>query len=98
MSEHVLETLGPSGHVSMTWNPDDPDDLARAKAEFARLKAAGFVFFEADAAPDAMPPGDQRAGPMLARGAGRLDVRRVEVPSPTARRTVATRPLQGGGA
>lgn len=42
---HVLQILDSSGDLTLTWNPEDPEDVARARAEVDRLKAAGYTFF-----------------------------------------------------
>lgn len=39
---HVLDA---TGHMTLTWDPDDPDEVARAAAEFQRLRAAGYLMF-----------------------------------------------------
>lgn len=94
MDQHVLEVLDPSGHITLRWSPDDPDSVEQARAEFEKLKAAGFAFFvdEASAVPVT------RLKPKAFAQAGQLDVRPAMVREfdPRRRRTVAVRPLQGG--
>jgi hypothetical protein len=68
----TLEILNSSGHISVTWDPKNPAEVANAKKEIAALKAAGYSFFavvgvESDEAVDA--------------GEGRLIVERIEDPT-----------------
>ena len=88
---NVLEILDPTGHVEITWDPDKPDEVARARAEFKRLQQCGYAFFTSDA-PDAKAL--KRLG-----DSGRLDVRLPEQTkefSTKAKRTVGRPPFVGG--
>jgi hypothetical protein len=73
---HAISVLGAAGDVTITWDDADPADRARARADVARLKAAGFSFFLAEDA-----PADE-----VAAGKGTLLARRLEaaevVPEP----------------
>jgi hypothetical protein len=97
-----LEVLDPTGHVTLQWDPDDPESVARAEAEFKRLQDAGFAFFTSSS-----PDADQVEAlddDLRARGA--LDARLVVKREPVVeqvqefprrrRRTVAVAPMQGG--
>ncbi len=101
--QHVMEVLDASGHVELTWTPGDAESEATARAEFDRLKAAGFAFFST--------PGDDaeevmgwptRGRPPAWTKAGTLDVRTEPIAEqttefrPYASRTVAVRPMRGG--
>lgn len=91
----TLEVLNGSGHLTLTWNPDDATEVARAREEVAKLKAAGYQFFLVDDG-----PADE-----VVAGHGSLIVKRLEDPTEAeapiespkhGRRSVAVRPLQGG--
>ena len=41
----VLEIMNGSGHITLTWDPSNPDDVAKARKEIDDLKAAGYTFF-----------------------------------------------------
>jgi hypothetical protein len=98
----TLKILDASGHLTLSWNPDDPADVAKAEAEFERLKAQGYAFFYSPAA-SAKPVSRFR------KGAAFFDVRASALPAESAPpapeqttefrpegRTVAVRPLRGG--
>ena len=74
-----LYVLDASGHLTLTWNPDDAADVARARAEVENLRAAGYGFFAIEGAEGV----DE-----LERGKGHLVVRRAEqvVPDAPAKR------------
>lgn len=42
----TIEVLNGSGHLSLTWDPSNPEEVAKAKEEVEALKAAGYTFFE----------------------------------------------------
>lgn len=42
---NALEYLSPSGHIRLEWDPANETEVADAKAEFDRLKQAGYVFY-----------------------------------------------------
>ena len=84
----TLEVMDPCGHVTLTWDPDDPEQVAKAEAEFERLKGCGFAFFSADHA---------ETEETALGTSGALDVRPAVVKQLRRRgRTVAVRPMQGG--
>lgn len=106
MSRNTLKILDSSGHLELTWNPDNPTEVAEARAEVARLRSLGYQFFLVDDG-----PADE-----IAAGHGKLSVRRVDDPTELpkeygvqepangnpapeprkGRQTVATRPMRGG--
>ena len=92
---HTMEILDPSGHLTLSWEPDDPASVERAREEFTRLQGLGFAFFSTQA-PDAVKVVRLKARAL--KQAGSLDVRPVLTKTfePRARRTVAVRPMQGG--
>lgn len=86
METCCLEVLNESGHLTLNWHPDNPDEVAKAKAEFSALRVAGFAFFRDES--DTTPM--QRLGK-----SGALVVKAREF-DPKAKRTVAVRPMRGG--
>lgn len=66
--DSTIEVLNGSGHLSMKWDPADPEEVARARAEALHLYEAGYSFFLVD---------DTPADP-IAAGRGELVVRRME--------------------
>ena len=82
------------GDLQLSWDPDDPPSVERAKAEFDRLRELGDAFY-IDAA-SATPV--QKLKPKAFAQRGALDVRPVVVRDfqPRARRQVAMRPMVGG--
>lgn len=101
---NTLEVLNGSGHLSLNWDPDKPDEVEQARSEVEQLRKAGYSFFLV---------GGQAAGVDDATG-GTLLIRRIDDPiqppepeppkssrskPPDHRRgarMVATRPMQGG--
>lgn len=99
-----MQILSEEGHLSLTWNPDKPDEIDRARDEFNRLKKVGYAFF---ATPDEDSPEVAKFGKSgYPVKAGRLEARigdsglvmpeQVTEFKPKARRTVAVRPMRGG--
>lgn len=41
----VLEVLDASGHLTLTWDPNNEAETAKARVEVERLRAAGYSFF-----------------------------------------------------
>lgn len=90
----TLEVPEHSGHVTISWDPDKPDEVERARREFDQLKAAGFAFYSDEGA----------TKPKLRLGkSGRLEGRLVQPTpevvkdfNPRRGRTVAMRPMRGG--
>lgn len=89
---HSLEILDPSGHLTLSWDPDDEATVRLARETFDRLKAAGYAFF---ATPETKTEIKSLKPAAFARASG-LDVRLVRDFQPRARRTLAVRPMQGG--
>lgn len=95
-----MEVLDPTGHLSLTWDPQDGASVDKARADFQRLKEAGYAFF-VDQVEDAAEVERWKTGrgrkPALVT-AGSLDVRPVQTKEfqPLARRTTAVPPLRGG--
>lgn len=91
----AMEVLDASGHVTLWWDPDDPESVQKAEAEFQRMQDAGFAFFT-DESPDAEPVSEMD-DTVRARGdvEGRF-VQQTRTFKPRARRTVAVRQMRGG--
>src|SRR5712692_4741892 len=70
----TLNVLDSSGHLQLVWAEDNPEEVANARAEVAKLKAAGYQFFLVD----------NGSADEVAAGQGKLDVRRVEAEVLTA--------------
>ena len=90
----TLEVLDASGHVSVTWDPTNLDEVSNARVEVARLKAAGYSFFAVDPVEDGS--GEARADYVPT-------VTRIEDPvqpppkgKARSRKVVAVRPMAGG--
>lgn len=84
----TIEVLDASGHLSLTWNPNDPADVARARKEVENLKAAGYGFFRV------LPPEEA-----IDQGGGELIVSRVDdpvAPGPVLVPDTDTDTAQGG--
>lgn len=83
---HEMEVLDATGHVTLRWDPADPESVAKARAEFDRMRGAGFAFFTTTAV-DALDP-----------AAGTIDGRLEQTQEfrPRSRRTLAVAPLKGG--
>ena len=47
----TLEILNGQGHLSISWDPDKPEEVAEARIEVERLKAIGYSFFLVDDGP-----------------------------------------------
>jgi len=43
-----MRILGREGDVTLTWDPKDDDSVAKAKAEFKRLKEDGYDFLQVE--------------------------------------------------
>lgn len=102
--------LDSSGHMTLEWNPDDADEVARTRREVERLKGLGYRFFVADRSPaDEVTAGGGKLlaefvdDPMEALVLGSAEV--VEQPDsaqPSRSRTrrqrdiVAVQPMRGG--
>lgn len=68
---HELRILGAAGDTRLTWDVNDPASREKARAEIARMKAAGYLFFLVDGTPARPRPGLVAHGCSLHRaGAG----------------------------
>lgn len=47
-SHGIMQCMDDTGHHTVSWNPDDADDVANAKTAFDEQIAAGFRAFRAD--------------------------------------------------
>ena len=65
-----IEVLGLGGHISLEWNPDDPADIERARADVQRLTEAGYAFFITETEP----------ADAISAGRGKLIVKRTDDP------------------
>lgn len=82
---HARETLeipDASGHMTVRWDPDNPEEVAEVQGVVDRLKAQGYSFFEAEGEPGAMTI-RREPTPLARKNRG-------------PRRHVAIRPLAGG--
>lgn len=100
MSYCWMEILDPSGHVTLQWDPDDPEAVKRAEAEFSRMQEAGFTFFTT-ASPDAakIKKLDAKRGAVDGRLIEEEPTEELEQTTtfkPRRRRTVAVRQMAGG--
>lgn len=67
-----LEVLNGSGHLTLTWDPDDPAEVAKAREMVERLRSEGYVFFVVE---------DAVGSDTVSRGAGRIIVDRINDPT-----------------
>lgn len=88
-----MEVLDATGHLTLSWDPDDAASVDQARAEFDRLKGNGFAFFASDT--PAAPKITALKGKALEHP-GELSIRLVKEFQPRATRTVAVRPMAGG--
>jgi hypothetical protein len=78
----TLEIPDASGHTTVRWDPDKPEEVAEAQGIIDNLKAKGYSFFEAEGEP----------GALTIRRVQSPAMRRSTRP----RRHIALRPLAGG--
>ena len=106
---NVINVLDPTGDIEITWDPDNPEEVAKARQMVLDLKSKGYSFFLVDGseAPDEVTAGK---GTLKARLVDAEELVPVdapaepstEAPQETGRRgrrsthAVATRPLRGG--
>jgi hypothetical protein len=45
MPQHHMQVMDPTGHTTVTWNPDNSDSVADARREFERLLREGYYAF-----------------------------------------------------
>lgn len=74
MATDTLEVLNGRGHLSLSWDPENADEVAAARAEVEQLKKAGYSFFLVNDV-----PADE-----VAAGHGALDVRKIDDPTTLA--------------
>jgi hypothetical protein len=87
MSElHRLDVPNETGHLTLTWDPADETAVEAARAEFSKLKAAGFAFYATDG----------KEVRRITAKASTLEVRVIKEFKPEVRQTVAIRPMAGG--
>lgn len=67
----TLEVLNVSGHLSLSWDPENEQEVAEVRAEVERLRAAGYSFFLVE---------DGGPADAVAAGRGALNVRRIMDP------------------
>lgn len=84
---HELRILGAAGDTRLTWDANDPADRERARAEVARLRTAGYLFFLVDGTPaDEVTAGNGELVARFATDADLLD------PTPTEAQDTAPAP------
>lgn len=95
---HLIHALTSAGDLTITWDPEQPDQVAEAQQAFEDLKAQGYQFFLVDGS----------TVEEITTGQGALKCRRVEPEAVEPKRrgrprkteeptlAVATRPLRGG--
>jgi hypothetical protein len=91
VERHVLDIPDETGHLTLDWDPSDPQSVAEAKAAFDKLKACGFAFYASDGTTEVKRLTDKT----VERNAG-LEVRIIKDFEPAAKQTVAMRPMKGG--
>ena len=95
--EHRIETFPARDRHVVRWDPSDPESVDRARAEFERLRAGGYILFALEEKPGVSV--ERRAEEFPA---GRSFVARPPVPVQTDTfnkevvRIVAVRPAKGG--
>lgn len=100
----AIEVLNGSGHLTLEWDPENPAEVARVRAEVENLRNAGYTFFLTEDEP----------ADAIAAGRGKLLVKRTDDPvtdlsepdeAPAVepkrrgrppREAVAVRPMRGG--
>jgi hypothetical protein len=90
---HQLEILDPTGHLILTWDPDDETSVTKAREEFDRLKGCGFAFFLGD---EDNAPRVTALKEKALEHSGELVIKTARTFNPQAKRTVAVRPMRGG--
>ena len=78
----TLEVLNESGHLRVTWDPENPEETEAARKTIEDLKTQGYSFFEVEGEKD---------GVLEVRR-----VEEPKSKKKKATRTVATRPMAGG--
>lgn len=93
MATNVMDVLDPNGHLSLSWDPDKPEEVQRAREEFERLKSCGFMFYTVS------DTGERKEG-RFAKARGKYEVRATAEQTKefdaSKPRTVAHPPRAGG--
>jgi len=97
---HRIETFEAAGRQVLTWDPEDEESVRTARAEFERLRAAGFALFAVQERPGLtvetrIERFEPNAGAVVGRSA--IPVQTDEF-RPESTRIVAVRPIRGGSA
>ena len=99
MNEHVMEFLNETGHQTVTWDPNDEASVAAARADFNRLKAAGYSMFPMAAIGQTSvveEPDQSRPLEAFNPADGRMAAMRMDEFDPQARRVTAIPQRVGG--
>lgn len=51
--QNAMQVMDPTGHTTVKWDPDNPDDVAAAEATFDEMTAKGFNAFRVAPGPGA---------------------------------------------
>ena len=89
----LLAVMDTSGDFRLTWDPLDPKDVDRAKAEFNRLKKNGYLLFRRNIIDPQIKGAEVDT---FSRWDGELIVEFEELPAQKAAEVVAVPPMQGG--
>ena len=99
MNKHVMEVMDHTGHMTVTWDPSDAAQVADARAQFNRLRAAGYSVFRMAAVVQAavVEEADQsRPLETFEPADGRMAAMRMDEFDPRAERTTAIPQRVGG--
>ena len=69
---HTMDVLGGDGHLTLTWDPAKPEEVAEARKMVEKLRKEGYTFFVV-----AGSPGSDE----VEQGNGMIIVRRIEDPT-----------------
>ena len=74
-----INVLGSQGHLSLEWDPADPESVANARAEVAKLRSMGYTFWltESDIPADEIAAGN---GHLIVKSQDEVLVRQVDDP------------------
>jgi|SRR6185437_16674172 len=108
----TIDFLDGSGHLSLTWDPQDQASVDKARAEFEALRDAGYSFFrtvqeetfsaESGALevrrvnPEEVAPRLELSEPAVQPAEQLEQIRRGQPRSRNKERVVAARPMRGG--
>jgi hypothetical protein len=99
MNRHVMEVMDYTGHSTVTWDPADEASVADARAQFNRLRAAGYSIFRmAAVGQTAVVEEADQSAPLetFDPADGRFASMRIDEFDPQARRTTAVPQRVGG--